>query len=686
MKTGSVVIPLVLLSIGSTRAWSAVYFADPKLKASVEAELWITDPTAADMLELTSLYASSQGITSLTGLEYAVNLHSLHATHNQISDLSPLSGLSNLETLALNTNQISDLAPLAGLSNLTDLNLHDNPISDISPLSGLTNLQALTLRINNISDISALSALTDLETLALEDNEISDISPLSGLTNLRHLRLGYNEISDLSPLSGLSNLDYLDAHRNRISDISALSGLSSLDTLILGSNQISDISPAVGFTGLSRLELRDNPLNQEAYDVHLPQIRANNPGIYLVYDEHTGRYLRVSSTVGGSVISPGEGNFTYEYDEAIRLEAKADAGFVFVNWSGSYFSARNPLYLTMDQDHQVCANFVSVLEVLHVDDDAPADPGPSDPTRSDPLENGTVEHPFDRIQEAIEVAAADSSILVESGTYRENIDFLGKNLRLMGGGPDDPQRSPYPVIEGAATGPVVRFTHGERLSCLLSGFVITGGKGQPAGAIHCAGASPTITHCLIVGNRATGPEGAAVYCAESWAVLTNCTMADNYAGERGAALTLVDSNVTIVNSILWGNRPDEILSFGTSEPSVRYCDVRGGWWDVENLNLDPLFARPGYWADPNDPNVALGPQDSRAVWVPGDYHLKSRAGRWDPDLRTWVQDDVTSPGIDRGDRTYRPGDEPPPNGGIINLGAYGGTTQAGKSDLSVMSP
>jgi hypothetical protein len=61
--------------------------------------------------------------------------------------------------------------------------------------------------------------------------------------------------------------------------------------------------------------------------------------------------------------------------------------------------------------------------------------------------------------------------------------------------------------------------------------------------------------------------------------------------------------------------------------------------------------------------------------------LQSRTGRWDPDIRTWVNDKIASPCIDRGDRTMPAGNEPFPNGGIINMGAYGGTTQAGKSTL-----
>jgi len=42
------------------------------------------------------------------------------------------------------------------------------------------------------------------------------------------------------------------------------------------------------------------------------------------------------------------------------------------------------------------------------------------------------------------------------------------------------------------------------------------------------------------------------------------------------------------------------------------------------------------WTDPN-------------AYVLGDYHLKSKAGHWNPRTCTWVLDDVTSPCIDAGD-------------------------------------
>ena len=660
-----------------------VYFADAHLQAAVEEALWVSDPTPADMLGLTSLTAGSSGITDLTGLEYATNLYRLDLPHNEISSVSPLAGLENLETLALNTNQISDISPLSGLSNLESLNLHDNEISTISAVSGLEKLTTLILRINYVSDISAVAGLTRLETLRLDDNQISDISPLSGLSNLQHLRLGFNQIGSVSALSGLDNLTYLDLYGNNVGSVSPLSGLSGLETLILANNDISDISPLAGLMSLGRLDLRDNPLNQEACDVYLPQIAANNPGIYLKYDAcgSASYRLRLSSTAGGSVTDPGEGEFTYNADELVRIEATADPGYVFSGFTGSYATSRNPSYITMDQDYDIQANFVNVLGTIYVDDDAPSDPGPGDPTVSDPQEDGTPQHPFDRIQEAIDVAADDASIIVSSGTYAENIRLRGKSVHLTGIDPNDSATTAYPVIRGADRGPVVRFTDGEGRDCLLIGFVITAGDGDPASAVHCNGSSPTITNCLIVGNRSTDLKAAAVYCTESQAAFINCTIADNSGGQHGAGVILLDSDVVIVNSIIWGNTPSQVLATGEKEPSITYTDVEGWWPDWGNLHDEPLFARRGHWAHADDPNIVLAPDAFDAVWVDGDYHLQSEAGRWGPQATAWIQDDATSPCVDAGDRTSAVGQEPVPNGDVVNMGAYGGTAQASRSRI-----
>jgi hypothetical protein len=71
----------------------------------------------------------------------------------------------------------------------------------------------------------------------------------------------------------------------------------------------------------------------------------------------------------------------------------------------------------------------------YVDDDAPSDPGPGDPDISDPLEDGSPEHPFDAIQEAIDATMGGNTIVVLDGTYtgtgNHDIDFDGKAIALQ---------------------------------------------------------------------------------------------------------------------------------------------------------------------------------------------------------------------------------------------------------------
>jgi hypothetical protein len=540
---------------------------------------------------------------------------------------------------------------------LTGLECLSCGVSDLTGLEYATNLCSLYLRKNNVSDLSPLSGLTSLESLVLEVNQISDISALSGLVNLQELSLIENQISDVSSLSGLTNLRSLSLHRNEVSDISSLTALTSLDFL----------------------DLRINPLNRDAYSTYIPEITANNPGITIWYDPTYERHLTVSSTAGGKVIQPGEGDFTYEYREAIWLEAKADPCFVFVKWTGTYATTRNPLLFTVTEDHHLRANFLSLRDVIHVDDDAPGDLGPGNSLLGDPSESGAPDHPLDTIQEAVDVAGDGVTIVVRPGIYRENIELSGKSVRLLGYDPNDPDSSGWPVIDGGNNGPTIHMKGHEGSTCELTGFVITGGRANSGGAILCSGGSPRIVNCLVAGNRATDVTGGTVSCVDSNAMFVNCTFTDNHGGSQGAGFLVTNNTVTFVDSILWGNTPQEILATGSAEVSVHHSNVAGGWPGSDNADVDPLFAGTGYWVDRGYPDVVVEPDYYNALWVMGDYHLQSQAGRWDPQMSEWVLDAATSPCIDAGDPATPAGCEPVPNGGIINMGAYGGTLEASRS-------
>jgi len=135
---------------------------------------------------------------------------------------------------------------------------------------------------------------------------------------------------------------------------------------------------------------------------------------------------------------------------------------------------------------------------------------------------------------------------------------------------------------------------------------------------------------------------------------------------------------TVINCIIWDcpqpvtladSSNTEIEDTG-SHITIKYCDIDGGrdgisvsgthstfTWDQGNIDFDPQFA---------DLNSS-------------DYHLKSQAGRWVSNEGRWTSDDVTSLCIDAGDPNSPVAFEPFPNGGIINMGAYGGTSEASKS-------
>ena len=201
-----------------------------------------------------------------------------------------------------------------------------------------------------------------------------------------------------------------------------------------------------------------------------------------------------------------------------------------------------------------------------------------------------------------------------------------------------------------------------------------------------------LARCVFAGNRGRR-FGGAVENTRCEPVMANCTIVLNRAGETGGGVRCGYGSYGLLrNSILWGNsapKGREIAVDGVYEAAkmtVEYCLVMGGEsavhaepndsldWGAGNIDYDPCFADLGYW----DPNGT--PEDTNDdFWVDGEYHLKSQAGRWDANEGRWTIDNVTSPCIDAGDPMSPIGLEPFPNGGIINMGAYGSTPEASKS-------
>ena len=175
----------------------------------------------------------------------------------------------------------------------------------------------------------------------------------------------------------------------------------------------------------------------------------------------------------------------------------------FPHWQGTFAGGSNPYrYLTVKNDHDIRAIFKSTLDVLYVDDNAPNDVGPYSLCASDPNENGTKDHPFDSIQEAIEVAKPGSTIVVLLGTYSESLLLRRKMIAVTSTDPDSNEPVlEYPVIQAPEDEPVVNFQFCSDPNMVLEGLVLTGANDNSASGIRSLRSDVVIKNCLIAGNR-----------------------------------------------------------------------------------------------------------------------------------------------------------------------------------------
>ncbi len=207
----------------------------------------------------------------------------------------------------------------------------------------------------------------------------------------------------------------------------------------------------------------------------------------------------------------------------------------------------------------------------------------------------------------------------------------------------------------------------------IIGNTITGNKSEIAGGgiANCRG---RIANNVITGN-VSGSGGGLFGCVQIY----NNTIVGNVAHGNGGALGqcpgYVSNNAIAFNEAgfvggIYGASVNSYNAFWSNEGG----NVGGGSGIGEgDLTADPFFVSTGYWDDNQTPD------ESDDFWVNGDYHVRSAAGRWSADDKRWIADTQTSPCIDAGNPDSDWTAELWPHGRRINIGAYGGTAQAGMS-------
>jgi hypothetical protein len=214
------------------------------------------------------------------------------------------------------------------------------------------------------------------------------------------------------------------------------------------------------------------------------------------------------------------------------------------------------------------------------------------------------------------------------------------------------------ISNNVIVGNITNYEGGGLFSCHgnISNNVIAGNTSRSlsgGGLYECGG---TIYNNTITGNRASSYGGAIYNCA---GLVRNNILASNEVpseGEGGGIYGSCTNSYNAFSGNVGGNfRGGAVPGTGDIFPNDP-CFAANGWWDTRGTG------------DPSDD-----------IWINGDYHLKSQAGRWDPASELWVKDSATSQCIDAGDPNSDWTAELWPHGKRINMGAYGGTPEASMS-------
>ncbi len=182
---------------------------------------------------------------------------------------------------------------------------------------------------------------------------------------------------------------------------------------------------------------------------------------------------------------------------------------------------------------------------------------------------------FATIQEGINATVNDDIVLVQPGTYFENINFNGKNITVASLFLTT-QNTTYisqTIIDGSQpTNPdsasVVTFTSGEDTTAVLTGFTIQNGSGtnipdygwnwRYGGGIYCVDSSPSLMNVKISNNYTwvwptQSCYGGGIHCENSNLILRNVTITGNTSRGQGGGINCENSNPTLQNVTISDN-------------------------------------------------------------------------------------------------------------------------------------
>jgi len=264
---------------------------------------------------------------------------------------------------------------------------------------------------------------------------------------------------------------------------------------------------------------------------------------------------------------------------------------------------------------------------------------------------------YTTIQEGIDASVDGDTVLVQPGTYVENINY-NKNivvgsLMLTTG---DTSYISQTIIDGNQNGNVISISGYDSGNAVLLGFTVTNGYAMEEGAgiwcrnsiieyciiknnvsetigggmsiggtlvknciiknNICSGSgggieiqgNATIENCLIINNESYWGAGIN-FNYNSNSTINNCTIINNVSEGGGGGINFHESSPTVSNSILNNNSPDELYILENGNPTITYSNIQGGWEGDGNIDANSLFCNissGNYSLAENSPCVGTG--------------------------------------------------------------------------------
>ncbi|MBT5270264.1 MAG: T9SS type A sorting domain-containing protein, partial [Candidatus Marinimicrobia bacterium] len=184
---------------------------------------------------------------------------------------------------------------------------------------------------------------------------------------------------------------------------------------------------------------------------------------------------------------------------------------------------------------------------------------------SDETGDGSEGSPFATIQFGIDASLSGDTVLVQPGTYLENINYTGKNI-LLGSlllTTDDSTYIQQTVIDAGEAPNAVEFSSNEDSTAVLLGFTILNGALK---GIFCENSSPSIRSCTISHSM------RGIWCWASSPRINDVVVTNN--DESGIWIGY-ESHPFITNSTISNNNGGGIHCTNYSNPTLVDVHIEG---------------------------------------------------------------------------------------------------------------